>query len=314
MIFQITANQEQLLKYLSIMGPANLATLSAQLDCSPDVVELELRQLIALSFPIEELMPECFAMRIDWQPLNPTQLAYALNISPTHIHAFIAIDSTNNYLKNPIFSGQNLLCIAEMQTQGRGRFGRYWRSPFGVNLYLSLRLCIPLNIEKLKGLSLMTGLAVCAALDDYPIMIKWPNDLWINQKKCAGILIELCSCQATQTEVIIGLGLNINEALQPEWTSLAAIKGKQLDRQIILQSVVQSIHQHLEIFYQQGLDGFREQWQAKDQLYLQQVKVQKADKIFVGQAQGINLDGHLLVKTTDGEVQAFDGGEVTIKL
>jgi len=309
----LNAIQEAIINSLRQQQQIDLNVMAKHLNCGEATLKTALNQLIALQFPICQIRAECYAMNFSWQPLDAIELAKCLNIPCPNIHAFTILDSTNVYLKNPIFSGQDLICFAEMQTNGKGRFGRTWQSAFGLNLYLSLRVCLPISVNKISGLSLVTGLAVCAALEDYPLMIKWPNDLWIHQKKCAGILIELCSYQAEKTEVVIGLGLNINECHAKDWTSLALFKEKKQDRQQIMTAVIQSIYQYLRIFSQQGLEAFMTEWQTKDVLFHQTIRIQKAQEIFEGQAQGINDLGHLLVKTKK-QLQAFDGGEVTIKL
>jgi len=141
----------------------------------------------------------------------------------TQLHYFKTIDSTNNYLKNlsPIPKNIIPVCVADTQTAGRGRLDKNWLSPAGENLYLSLLWRTNQSPQQYGTLGLMTAISIIQALEPFNlnILIKWPNDLLINQKKLAGILIE-----SIQKKIIIGIGLNINmtenRKIGQPWTSL----------------------------------------------------------------------------------------------
>src|SRR4051812_26234862 len=117
-------------------------------------------------------------------------------VNKYNFHILDKVTSTNTYLKNLPSSQQIEVCYAELQTNGRGRFGRKWESPYKKNIYLSIRLKFPGALSKYSSLALVVAMAVRHALQDHcgkeskNILIKWPNDiLWKNKKLC-GILIE----------------------------------------------------------------------------------------------------------------------------
>ena len=125
------------------------------------------------------------------------------------------IDSTNQYLLNnmdTIQSGQS--CFAEYQEAGRGRRGRTWVSPFGCNIYFSLYWRLEDGLAATMGLSLAIGIAVVDALERLGcsnLKLKWPNDIYIFNKKITGILIQNSLKGSTLQSSIIGIGLNVNQ-------------------------------------------------------------------------------------------------------
>ncbi len=144
------------------------------------------------------------------------------------------VDSTNERLRIAVAEGvaeHGQVLIAGQQTAGRGRLGRQWLSPPGTNLYLSLCWRIDGEPATLEGLSLAVGCAVaeCLASDlGVSIQLKWPNDLYLGNAKCGGVLIELATDPAGDWWVVIGLGLNVampaeNAAgIVTPWTDLAS--------------------------------------------------------------------------------------------
>lgn len=161
---------------------------------------------------------------------------------------FLSIDSTNRFLKELKTSPELSICCAEQQTQGRGRFGRQWLSPFGENIYFSSRWQLTGCLATLSSLSLVVGLAVLASFQDHAfrheLQLKWPNDILWGEKKLAGILIEINAEPNDMAQVIIGIGLNVNTAthLQPlagiSWCSLYEITGHYFDRNPLIANLI----------------------------------------------------------------------------
>lgn len=135
--------------------------------------------------------------------------------SPFILETFSSIDSTHSYLlqqaKN--YAAHGLVCVAEQQTAGYGRRGTAWSSPFGLNLYCSLCWHFDRNSALLNGLSLVIGLAIQQTLTQWGIdgvKIKWPNDIYYDGKKLAGILINIARRPNNHCLAIISFGLNVN--------------------------------------------------------------------------------------------------------
>lgn len=236
---------------------------------------------------------------------------------------FINIDSTNKFLKMQPLQHIPTLCYSETQTMGKGRLGRTWNSPFGQNLYFSLSWTFTCNIQKLQGLSLCVGLAVAQALEEYSglstFKVKWPNDIVQGTDKLAGILIEIAASSHYQTQVIIGIGLNVNSVpqdmntLQRTWSSLQKITGNIHIRQDILVKVIQKLRMYLGQFAQQGWISFMEEWKNKDALYLQKIKIQQHQGLLEGIAMGVDNQARLILKE-DLHTRLVDVGDATLSI
>ena len=125
------------------------------------------------------------------------------------------VASTNELAKQraETENASGLVVLAEQQTQGRGRRGRQWVSPYGCNLYLSLVWGFDGGVSALEGLSLAVGIAVqkaVARIGGQSLELKWPNDLLWQQRKIGGILLEVIGDPAGFCQVIIGIGLNVD--------------------------------------------------------------------------------------------------------
>jgi BirA family biotin operon repressor/biotin-[acetyl-CoA-carboxylase] ligase len=148
-------------------------------------------------------------------------------------------------------------------------------------------------------------------------MCKWPNDLYYQDKKLAGILIELHGNNNQIHEAIIGIGLNVNmEAsaidIEKPWTSLKQILGTTQDRGFLAANIIQSLVIYLQRFATQGWKDFMSEWDKFDYLKGRQVSIPVEQTHVNGVATGIDSDGSLLVKTEDGKITPCLSGEVRV--
>lgn len=233
------------------------------------------------------------------------------------------VGSTNDYLKNNSdLSNKIKICIAEMQTQGRGRLNRLWHSPFGQNIYLSLRYTFQKDMSELSGLSLVIGLAVCNAIESIALLnnlkVKWPNDIVVNNQKVAGILIDIHAESNGFCHVIIGIGINVNmqhalkKQIDQPWNSLYNLTGKYLDRNLLCASLINALIDYLEKFEQSGLSIFLNEWKEKDCLFGQTVSVMSGQQKMNGIGIGINDQGHFKLEMQDKIIKAFSSGDTSL--
>ncbi len=230
--------------------------------------------------------------------------------------------STNDYLKTQPQSNTTKICLAEQQTQGKGRLGKNWHSPFGKNIYLSCRTIIQKNLNQLHGLSQILALACKTTLAHYRLpqqpMVKWPNDVFYQGKKIAGDLIEIVQQTATTTELIIGIGININMlpeddlSISQPWVSLTQILNQTIDRNQFAIILLKNLFHYLQRFENEDFIAFISEWLAVDCLFDQIITVSQADKITVGRAKGIDHQGRLLLELPDGNLQAFNAAEASV--
>lgn len=177
--------------------------------------------------------------------------------------------STNDDAKRAIEAGAvaGHVIVADEQVAGRGSRGRVWESPAGTDLYVSVIDRLPVALAELPPLTLAVGLGVAEAIDRALALpeaerteLKWPNDVWLGGKKCAGVLIETSVINMSASEpgaVVIGVGLNVNreafpEALQPSATSLRLHAGVALDRDRVLCQLLDAVERRVDQFVAEG--------------------------------------------------------------
>ena len=234
----------------------------------------------------------------------------------------LQIGSTNEFALDALRKGVNRgIYIAEQQTEGRGRRGRRWVSPFASGIYFSLAWRFRCGVNELEGLSLVVGLAVKRVLDREGVQnvnVKWPNDLLINGAKLAGVLIEVQGDTSIESQLAIGVGINafisrsIAETIDQPWADIRQ-QGVELSRTDLLAKVVCELVDILKEFEVQGFAVFRDEWMAGDIFYQQPVKVQTgADVCIAGIANGVSETGALLLETEEG-LRSIHGGEVSLR-
>ena len=232
-------------------------------------------------------------------------------------------NSTNDAVRKMSSETSPCVCIAESQTQGRGRFNRPWHSPFAQNIHLSI--CYPYtgDINSLSGLSLLISLAVCRAIEtccQLPerLFIKWPNDIICDNKKLGGNLIELQTKSKNLTNLIIGIGVNVNmlkaagSEIDQQWTSLIRLSKQYQDRNQLCASIINHTLDYINHFKQQGLTAFIKEWQQRDYLFGQDISITSQQKTEVGKAHGINEQGHLQLLLADNNIKTYIAGDTTI--
>lgn len=188
------------------------------------------------------------------------------------------VDSTNQYIIDNIkYVKSGDVCVAEYQTLGRGKRGKIWVAPFGKNVCLSIYWRFNYVPPTMTVFSLMISIVVVKTLQNLGVLcikIKWPNDLYINQRKLAGILVEIITRKNSVTHVIIGIGINVymhtNNNLESDfdnaWISLEDI-GVVIDRNMLIAMLINMLRQKLKYFECYGFESFIPYWKYFDYLY-----------------------------------------------
>jgi BirA family transcriptional regulator, biotin operon repressor / biotin---[acetyl-CoA-carboxylase] ligase len=231
---------------------------------------------------------------------------------------FESLPSTNTELAQRASEGaaEGLVILAEEQTAGRGRLQRAWSSPKGAGLYFSilLRPTIPQNQWPL--ITFMAALAVGDALREAAGVqtdIKWPNDLLSGERKICGILAEAIDTPLGRA-VILGIGINLTEnAFPPELanvaTSVSQATRRALDREQILAAVWAAL-----MFWYVRLDDPKEivdAWSSRSSYATGKlVQVSNGDDVWRGTTSGVEPDGALRLRTSNGEIKLVRAGDV----
>jgi len=257
-------------------------------------------------------------------PLNARAINDSLSVSALAmltVGVYDSLGSTNDVVREFLSAddSQNMVVLAEEQTQGRGRRGRSWYSPPGANLYLSLGWRFHGPLERLSGLSLAIGAMLAEAIErdcGVDLALKWPNDLYHGERKLGGVLIELLGEKNGVIPVIAGIGLNVNmpvedtEAIHRPWTDLATARGSQLDRNGLAAELINQLASGLTDIEGGDMGSWLERWRKRDFLHGRQVLVEGTPNI-AGKAAGVDQNGALLVSTETGQSVAA-GGEATL--
>lgn len=233
------------------------------------------------------------------------------------------LDSTSSELQRrgptaPDFS----IVTAETQTAGRGRRGRSWVSPPGLNLYLSCLKRFDAGFASLSGLSLATGVVVLRALRALGIdgaRLKWPNDVLTDHGKLAGILVELSGEYQGPCAAVIGIGLNLRltpvlrEQAGQAVSDLADLcGGTPPDRNRMAAALVTSLVQGLMQFEREGFAAFVDEYVQHDALRGVPLRVSGAAGAMDGIGAGIDARGALQLQTAAG-LHGFDSADVTVR-
>lgn len=241
-------------------------------------------------------------------------------------HLYPSIDSTNAEAQRLMASAgghQPLVCIAEQQSAGRGRRGRTWVSPYGQNIYMTVVEPFSNGAQGLEGLSLIVGIVLADTLEScgYPqVRLKWPNDLLLENRKLAGILIEIAGDLTSDCVAVIGVGINVlmraeaGAQIDQAWTSLLQAPGQgELDRNKLVATFAQKLLLAMREFRRSGFQVFIPEWEKRDAWLGQSVSVVSGANVLNGVHRGISERGALRLQTAEGEM-LVSGGEVSLRV
>ncbi len=237
------------------------------------------------------------------------------------------VESTNDYLLDDVRSETRCglpyhIAIAEQQTQGRGRRGHQWHSPYGHNIYFSLAWCCNKDPIEMSGLSLAAAVAVIRTLKQLGVEglgVKWPNDIYYHNQKLAGVLIDLVGESYGRTTAIIGIGINtyLSEkaasVIDQPWTSLHDILGQFIDRNYIIALLCQHVIAMINQFNQDHLEPFIDEWNQHDCFKGKKVILTNGTQHIHGTMQGISKKGELLLEDEHATIKKYSSGELSMR-
>ncbi len=239
------------------------------------------------------------------------------------IHTLGEVSSTNDVAYELAFQGarEGVVVIAESQTQGRGRMSRFWLSPAGSNLYLSLilRPAIPPRLAPL--LTYLGVIATAEALSQcfsLKVEVKWPNDVLVRGRKLAGLLNEVKAETDRVDFVVLGFGVNLNmeaDAFPAELSEKATSVMRELGHRISRVEFTRSLLEWLDFWYNefllQGADVIIKKWEAVARIGGKTLEVSSFGDVYRGVAEGLDHDGALVIRTGKDETIRVVAGDVT---
>lgn len=248
--------------------------------------------------------------------VNEIKLGLKTDIFGKEIVYFDETTSTNDIAFALAIDGalDGALVIADSQTKGKGRLDRKWFSPKGTSILASLILRPKMPLSHSGNIALITAISIAQAIrhiTNLNAMIKWPNDIVVNDKKTSGILVE-SKIEGNRAELfVIGFGINVNipkndfpEEILETATSLSI----ELQHEISRIQLLQEILYQLELRYTKLMDDladFLQEWKSLSVTIGRRIKIERPDDILIAQALDIDKNGALIIQLDSGEIQSI---------
>ena len=228
------------------------------------------------------------------------------------------VTSTNDAAKQLASDGEpeGTVVVADEQTKGRGSRGRDWLSPRGANLYASFILRPDIPPARYGELAFVAAVALVRTMKStfgLDALVKWPNDVLVNGRKIAGILVEV-----SKDAAIIGIGVNVNWTRLPAAIAATATSIKnELDKTAELEDVLKALCRDLDVAYRThkvfGFEQTLQDWMSHQETIGKIVTVERNGESLTGYALGVDSHGALMLKMSDGGVRTVSAGIVVDK-
>ena len=324
-------NKLAILNALNQPGFVSGQALGEQLGISRAAVSKHINSLQVMGLDIFKVTGKGYSLNNHAGLLNQTkiqqyfnQLTSQLKSQSVNVEVHPIIDSTNSELMRRIQAKTALesgtVIVAEMQQSGRGRRGRVWQSPFGANLYYSYFWRLDDGLQAAMGVSIAVGLAVydtIKALYDIELELKWPNDIYLNKQKLAGVLVELDGQPQGPCQLVLGIGINLqmpqsfSQHIDQAWTDLSQ-HTQQLDKNELVASLTYHLENRLDQYRKSGLHTMHEQWNSLNAFAGEYVELNTGHRSWRGICEGIDPQGGIRIRQ-DGEVKSYYGGEISLR-
>lgn len=290
--------------------------IAKKLNITRSYVNKVILSLIDEGYDIENISRSGYIYKSNFKILNKK---YIENNISKKVVIFDEIDSTNNYLKNLAKdkSQNNILVVANYQTNGRGRLGRTFISDKSNGIYMSLLVRPNISINDAKKITCLTAVSINNAINELTGLnskIKWVNDIYINNKKVCGILTEAQTSieEGIIDYVVIGIGINVykrefDESIRNIATSLED-EGAIISRNDLIIKIVNNIDNYLNDFTN---DIYMKEYQNSSCIVGKEVELNIRGDKFKATVLKINDEGELVVRTLDNEELTVYSGEIT---
>jgi BirA family biotin operon repressor/biotin-[acetyl-CoA-carboxylase] ligase len=324
---QISALGWRVLAQLESGEALSLDDLSRQLTADQAALFNQLKHLDRLGVGLSKIANE-YRLDAKIERLDESMIRhYLANVGvdrPPKLQILNLVDSTNSEAKKLLEAGaeSGTVVLAEGQTRGRGRRGNTWISPFAANIYMSLVWRFDHDATVLEGLSLAIGVAVRRAILTFGvdnIGLKWPNDIYANDKKLGGILLEVIGDPSVRANVVIGVGINVNMSeglgrdIDQQWIDLNSISPSKVSRNALAANLMASIFGVLKNFSEAGFSAYRDEWQCADCMRGLPVSLNNPHETIYGTVLGVDNSGALRLLQDGGTERHFIGGEMSLR-
>ena len=241
------------------------------------------------------------------------------------IRVFQETNSTNDVVEKLARDGvkEGVVVFAESQTKGRGRLGRKWLSPPRKGLWFSVLLRPDLRPQAATQLTVAAATALFRGIRDVTGLapeIKWPNDILIRGRKVAGVLTELSAELDRVKHLILGIGVDVNVAtsdfpteMRKFATSLKVETGRHLHRGDLAAAILRELDHDYERIQTRRFPQVAGEWERHCTTIGQRIAIHLGERVLQGQAEALDVDGALLLRTQHGRLERIIGGDVTVQ-
>ncbi len=298
--------------------------LSCRLGVSRSAVWKQIQALRRQGYRIEAAPARGYRLLEAPDLVTPAEIQAGLEtrVVGRQIHYFATTDSTNLQAMHLGETGaaDGAVVIADGQSAGKGRLGRHWVSPAGVNLYTSVLLRPPIELHRAPQLTFVSALASVRAIRDFcglPACVKWPNDILIDGRKVAGLLNEMSAESERIHFVVLGIGVNVNMSaeqfpgdLRYPATSLRLEAGRNWSRAAFARLLYTYLDRYYRQFLVQGFAAIARQWEEFCPWQGRAIEVDRGSDRISGIFSGIDENGALLLATPEGNTVKIYSGDV----
>ncbi|MDT8357550.1 MAG: biotin--[acetyl-CoA-carboxylase] ligase [Methanomicrobiaceae archaeon] len=306
-------------------GPVSGASLSERLGMTRSAVWKHVRELREMGYEISASRTEGYALVSRSPRLLPYEIRRHLKtrVIGKDLKYFRSIPSTTGVAKELCASRENgcahgAVIIAEEQTGGIGRLGRSWVSPEG-GIWVTVILKPTIPMDHLFMITMAASIAVARAIRrEFGIgaLIKWPNDIYIGDRKVSGLLLELAAEADTVHYTLLGIGVDANLAptdLPPNirdiTTTLRSELGHDVDRNVLLARILREFEQRYLLLENEEYDSILREWKSLSMTLNHRVHIKTVRKSFDGEAIDIDRHGALIVRKDSGKIERVFAGD-----
>lgn len=300
--------------------------LSLALNVSRTAVWKHIKSLQNVGYRIAAVPSQGYRLLATPDIFVPAEISAGLHSQRIgcEIICYTETDSTNTIAYRLAEDGASdgTVVLADCQRAGKGRLGRSWESPAGVNLYCSVILrpaIVPMLAYQLTFLSAVAVARTVAVSTRLTPQIKWPNDILVNGRKVAGLLNEMSAETEKVHFVVLGIGVNLNMRreqfpadLRHPASSLFLESGEKIDRTAFARELLAALDALYDDYLKFGYAPIREEWLARCHMLGRKVSVDIRERVIVGEVTGIDDNGALLVRTSSGGEERILSGDVSL--
>lgn len=296
--------------------------LSGELGISRTAVWKHIEDLRKLGYTIEAQPHLGYRLAGIPDRLLASEISAGLNtkIIGKKILSFDVVDSTMDAAYNlAVVTKDEGSCIfSEAQKKGRGRMGRDWQSPKYKGIYVSIILRPDISPNETPKITLLTALSIAKTIrakTSLGALIKWPNDILVDDKKVCGILTEMNAESDKVRFLVVGIGINLNAKateLPKMATSIKEASGQAIDRIDFARAFLEELDKHYLIFKARGFGPILQEWRDFSATLGRRVRVDFKSRHIEGQAMDVDDSGALVVRMDNGFTERISAGDVEL--